>query len=84
MHNRKGFDRENNCCIVRVPPPDRKMDGCGRRYAAQVTDHASWPARDSQGEFVFQDRIWVAGGMSSGLTNEVWSLDVPAEWFEKK
>ncbi len=33
---------------------------------------------------VFQDKIWVAGGMSSGLTNEVWSLDVPAEWFEKK
>lgn len=43
-----------------------------------------WKPRHEHSAFVFQDKIWVAGGMSSGLTNEVWSLNVPAEWFEKK
>lgn len=37
----------------------------------KVTDHAGWQARDSQGELVFQDRMWILGGwfQSSDHTN---------------
>jgi len=30
---------------------------------------------------VFKDRIWVAGGHASPLNSEVWTLDIPPDWF---
>jgi len=39
------------------------------------------------GNFVFQDKIWVAGGAAEPdyqLDSEVWSLYVPENWFSEK
>jgi hypothetical protein len=29
-----------------------------------------------------QDKIWVAGGHAQPLSNEVWSIEVPAGWLK--
>src|SRR5580704_3449598 len=42
----------------------------------KVTDHAGWQPRDSQGEAVFQDRLWVLGGWFDSFKptpRDVWS-----------
>jgi hypothetical protein len=36
-----------------------------------------WKERHEHSAYVFQDRIWVAGGHAQPLSNEVWSLYVP-------
>lgn len=41
---------------------------------------APWQARDSQAEWVFRDRLWIAGGHARPLSSEVWSLSLPADW----
>lgn len=40
----------------------------------------TWKARHEHSVFVFQDKLWVAGGHAKPLSNEVWSLELPAEW----
>ncbi len=45
------------------------------------TTAATWKERHEHSTFVFQDKLWVAGGHAQPLSNEVWSLDVPADWF---
>ena len=40
-----------------------------------------WKARHEHSAFVFQDKLWVAGGHAQPLNSEVWSLDIPADWF---
>lgn len=42
-----------------------------------------WKERHEPSAFVFHDKIWVAGGMVPPLTNDVWSLYIPKDWFEK-
>jgi hypothetical protein len=42
----------------------------------------SWKERHEHSTWVFQDKIWVAGGHAMPLSSEVWTLDVPAEWFK--
>jgi hypothetical protein len=39
-----------------------------------------WKARHEHSVFVFQDQLWVAGGHARPLSNEVWSLSLPADW----
>ena len=39
-----------------------------------------WSERHEQSVWVFQDRLWVAGGMAWPLVNDVWVLDLPADW----
>jgi hypothetical protein len=58
----------------------------------KVTDRAEWRARDSSGEVVFKDRIWILGGwfdsfnapprdVWSSADGKVWRLDAPeAPW----
>lgn len=49
----------------------------------KVTDQAAWRARDSQGEFVFKDRIWVLGGWFDSFNpppRDVWSSADGREW----
>lgn len=41
---------------------------------------ASWSPRHEHSTFVFRDRMWVVGGMQPPLTNDVWSLHLPADW----
>jgi hypothetical protein len=31
---------------------------------------------------VFDDKLWVAGGMIPPLNNEVWSLYLPPDYFQ--
>ena len=40
-----------------------------------------WKARHEHSAFVFQDKLWIAGGHAQPLNSEVWSLDIPADWF---
>jgi hypothetical protein len=34
--------------------------------------------------FVFQDKLWIAGGHAKPLSNEVWSLFLPKNFFSGK
>ncbi len=43
-----------------------------------------WKERHELSAFVFQDKIWIAGGHAQPLNSEVWSLDIPKDWFKKK
>ncbi|HOZ45772.1 MAG TPA: galactose oxidase [Candidatus Hydrogenedentes bacterium] len=40
-----------------------------------------WKERHEHSVFVFQDKLWVAAGHAQPLSSEVWSLDLPADWF---
>ncbi len=42
-----------------------------------------WKARHEHSAYVFQDKIWVAGGHAQPLSSEVWSLDIPPDWFKR-
>ena len=43
-----------------------------------------WKERHEHSAFVFQDKIWIAGGHAQPLSSEVWSLEVPQDWFKAK
>lgn len=43
-----------------------------------------WKARHEHSAFVFEDKIWVAGGHAQPLSNEVWSLFLPADFRPPK
>jgi hypothetical protein len=46
-----------------------------------------WSSRHELSAFVFHDKIWVAGGAAEPkykLNSEVWSLDIPKNWFMEK
>jgi len=54
----------------------------GTRWS-ELKSRLTWTARHEHSTFVFKDRIWVAGGFDVvRLNSEVWSLDVPKNWFE--
>jgi len=49
----------------------------------QVTAHAGWQPRDSQGEVVFQDRLWLLGGWFNSFAappRDVWSSTDGRTW----
>lgn len=48
----------------------------------QLKSNVSWKERHEHSTYVFQDKIWVAGGHAQPLSSEVWSLDVPQDWFK--
>ena len=48
-------------------------------YKPEVT----WRERHEHSLYVHDDKLWVAGGMIPPLNNEVWSLSIPPDWFEK-
>ncbi|MFN0104745.1 MAG: kelch repeat-containing protein [Bryobacteraceae bacterium] len=47
------------------------------RLSAGVT----WKERHEHSTFVSKDRIWIAGGHAKPLSNEVWSLRLPRDFF---
>lgn len=49
----------------------------------ELKSQTIWKARHEHSAFVFQDRLWIAGGHAQPLSSEVWSLEVPEDWFEK-
>lgn len=49
----------------------------------QVTADAGWQARDSQGELVFNDRLWIFGGWFDSYSSpprDVWSSPNGKDW----
>jgi hypothetical protein len=48
----------------------------------ELKSSVCWKARHEHSAFVFQDKIWIAGGHAQPLSSEVWSLDVPPNWFK--
>ena len=39
-----------------------------------------WKDRHEHSVFVFQDKLWIAGGHAQPLSSEVWSLSLPKDW----
>ncbi|MFK7776606.1 MAG: GDSL-type esterase/lipase family protein, partial [Gimesia sp.] len=54
----------------------------GKHWKLLPTD-AVWKERHELSAFVFQDKIWIAGGHAQPLNSEVWTLDIPKDWFKK-
>jgi hypothetical protein len=51
----------------------------------KVTDKAAWKARDSQGEVVFQDKLWIMGGWYDSFSSpprDVWNTADGKNWQE--
>ena len=49
----------------------------------KVTDRAGWQARDSSGEVVYKDRLWLLGGWFDSFSappRDVWSSPDGATW----
>jgi hypothetical protein len=44
----------------------------------------SWRDRHEHSALVFEDKLWVLGGHAAPLNNEVWSLELPADFFKDK
>ncbi|QDU98348.1 Kelch repeat-containing protein [Lignipirellula cremea] len=49
-------------------------------YKAQVV----WKERHEHSALVFQDQLWVIGGHAKPLSNEVWSLKLPPDYFTRE
>jgi len=47
----------------------------------ELRSHSIWDNRHEHSAYVFRDRIWVAGGCGDVLDSEVWSLEIPENWF---
>ncbi|HEX4069810.1 MAG TPA: galactose oxidase, partial [Planctomycetaceae bacterium] len=43
-----------------------------------------WKARHEESVYVFQDKLWVAGGHARPLNSEVWSLSIPPGSLDEK
>ncbi len=48
----------------------------------QLRSEVIWKERHEHSAYVFQDKLWVAGGHARPLVNDVWSIDVPHDWFD--
>ena len=46
----------------------------------QLQTKKTWKERHEHSVFVFKDKLWIAGGHAQPLSNEVWSLHLPADW----
>ena len=55
----------------------------GREWS-QLRSNVVWKERHEHSAYVFRDRIWVAGGHAQPLSSEVWSLEIPPDWFEER
>ena len=47
----------------------------------QLRSNVVWKERHEHSSYVFQDKIWIAGGHAQPPSSEVWSLEVPVDWF---
>jgi hypothetical protein len=48
----------------------------------KLRSNVVWKERHEHSTYVLQDKIWVAGGHAQPLSSEVWSIQVPRDWFE--
>jgi hypothetical protein len=47
----------------------------------QLRSNVIWKERHEHSAFVFDDKLWVAGGHARPLANDVWSIEIPPDWF---
>ncbi|MDD4728085.1 MAG: hypothetical protein PHN55_04965 [Dysgonamonadaceae bacterium] len=52
----------------------------GKNWKELQAKGTMWKERHEHSAFVFQDKIWIAGGMTPPLVNDVWSLKLPVDW----
>ncbi len=52
----------------------------GKDWKEFKLEGSKWKERHEHAVFVFQDKLWIAGGMIPPLTNDVWSLQLPENW----
>lgn len=50
----------------------------------QLRSQVIWKERHEHSALVFQDKIWIAGGHAKPLSSEVWSLEIPQDWFDRE
>ena len=50
----------------------------------QVLDHAPWCPRDSAGELVYNNRMWLFGGYIPETVSDVWSSPNGTDWTKHK
>jgi hypothetical protein len=48
----------------------------------QFKTETVWRERHEQSTYVFQDKLFVVGGHAAPLQNDVWTLDVPKDYFK--
>jgi hypothetical protein len=53
----------------------------GREWR-QLHSKVIWKERHEHSTYVFKDKIWIAGGHAQPLSSEVWSLEIPPDWFD--
>ncbi len=49
----------------------------------QMKDTVPWVPRDSAGELVFRDRMWIIGGYTPRMANDVWSSGDGLVWTKE-
>lgn len=49
----------------------------------EFKSEVTWKERHEHSAYVFQDKIWVAGGHAQPLSSEVWSLEIPQDFFKE-
>src|ERR1041385_2841089 len=70
-----------NCVILLGLAPARSQDKTPDWV--RVTDNAGWQPRDSQGEVVYKDRLWIFGGWFDSFKaapRDVWSSTDGKTW----
>ncbi|MBY5959554.1 hypothetical protein KUV50_15485 [Membranicola marinus] len=55
--------------------PDTWYSRDGKNWTELKTEGKQWKERHEHSVFVFEDKIWIAGGMTPPLVNDVWVLD---------
>lgn len=55
--------------------PDAWYSGDGKNWTKLRTEGEQWKERHEHSAYVFQDKLWIAGGMTPPLVNDVWVLD---------
>ncbi|MCA9176103.1 MAG: galactose oxidase [Planctomycetales bacterium] len=56
----------------------------GKHWEQLQLKAPGWKERHELSAFVFRDQLWVAGGHAQPLSNEVWALHLPADYFDSK
>ncbi len=78
-------DQADAIAPIRTVKPS-PQDGEGQNFNwVKVTDRSEWQPRDSSGELVFQDKLWLLGGWFDSFAappRDVWSSDDGKSWTQ--
>lgn len=60
--------------------PDTWYSKDGKNWTKLAAQGIPWKERHEHSAYVFGDQLWVAGGMTPPLVNDVWTLKLPDHW----